>query len=45
MCNPYRYSFTLHLNRGNLEGTNSLKICLMFVYVFCFCRDWFGGLT
>ena len=23
------------LNRGNTEGTNSSKMCLMFVYVFC----------
>ena len=24
------------LNRGNIEGTNSLKLlCLIFVYVFC----------
>ena len=35
------------LNRGSIEGANSSKVCVMFVYV-CFVlglqSDWFCGL-
>ena len=36
-------------NRGNIEGINSLKICVwylcMYASFFCLCRDWSCGLT
>ena len=35
-------------NRGNIEGTNSSKMCVTFVYVcfvLCLRSDWLCGLT
>ena len=40
-------SLMCSFNRGNIEGTNSSKICVwcLCVYVLCLRRDWFCGLT
>ena len=44
---PACLSLMCSFNRGNIEGTNSSKICVwcLCVYVLCLRRDWFCGLT
>ena len=40
---PARFSIILFFNKGNTEGTNSLKICPWgFISYLCF--NWYGGL-
>ena len=45
---PARSSLTCSFNRGNIEGTNSSNLCLMFVhvcFVLCLRSYRFCGLT
>ena len=44
-CPSLMYSFN---SRDNMEGTNYLKFVFdfcVYMYVLCFCRVWFCGLT
>ena len=41
---PACHSFMCSFNRGNIEGTNSENLCLMFkniCFVLCLQSDWF----